>query len=168
MNKKRPLITGLLDFSGKELTEFVRTALELMRADKRIRLEEESIISLIPDFIRIAKDNETDEETKSSLRKKLIDVSVTIQMNEENSGFDSSHVVNLFNDHEKRRTFILMLFIMAGSDTDMDRRETAFIMERFATPWNYSTDEIISMLEEESCRMFIPAAIILALKHYNS
>ena len=156
--KKQPLLLRALAFSHKELEALLRCAVKIMHADKRIRLEEESIINLVPALLKIAK-KDAPEELQSEWRKKLISASYAIK--EKPADADEIRDIRAaITDFSKRSTCLVILFLIMGSDKHIDLREIDFIVNDIAKPWNYTVSELIDLLKDESDKVFIPEKII--------
>ncbi|MBN2444488.1 MAG: TerB family tellurite resistance protein [Spirochaetales bacterium] len=134
----------------------------IMHADNRTSIEEESIIKLFPALLQVAKEN-TPDELKAEWRKKLIAASFAIKTQHDENPIEEicSHI----SDYSKRSVCLVILFLIAGSDKHIDPKEITFIVEKVAKLWNYSVEELICLLQDESERLFIPQKIIEHLKN---
>jgi hypothetical protein len=163
MNKE-PLLLRVLRFSHREMEALVRCAVKVMHVDHILRLEEESIINLIPSLLRVAKDD-APEELKSEWRKRLIAASYAIKISPVHSREEIEALCHTISDYAKRATCLVVLFLITGSDNHIDRREIDFILRDIAAPWNYSVQELIDLLKEESEKVFIPGKLICYLEN---
>lgn len=161
--KKKPLLLRVLKFSPLEMEALVRCAVKIMHVDNRLRLEEESIINLIPSLLRIAKDD-APEHLKSEWRKKLIAASYAVKIHPVESREEIDTICDAISDFSRRSTCLVILFLIAGSDKHIDKREINFIVRDIAQPWNYSVSELIELLKEESEKLFIPEKIMECLR----
>jgi hypothetical protein len=164
--KKRPLLLRALEFSPFELETLLTCAVKVMHVDNRLRLEEESIINLIPQLLRIAKED-APEQLKSEWRKKLIIASYALKKNPKNFENERKNIIESFPDYTKRATCLIILFLIMACDKHIDSREIDFIINDIAKPWNFSIDELIDLMEEDSERLFMPESIIKVLKEYK-
>jgi len=161
--KKRPLLLRVMGFSPDEMESLVRCAVKIMHADNRLRLEEESIINLIPALLRIAKQEAGDNE-KNEWRKKLLAALYAVKAHPSESEDELHRICHVITDQTKRSTCLVILFLIAGSDKHIDQREIDFIVNKIAKPWNFSIQELINLLIEDSEKIFIPEEMINYLK----
>ena len=144
--KKQPLLLRALTFSHRELEALLQCTVNIMHADKRIRLEEESIINLFPSLLKIAQ-KDASESLKSEWRKKLISASYAIKTGPAESEYEIQDILAKITDYSKRSTCLIILFLIAGSDKHIDKREIDFIVKDIAKPWKYSVTELIDLLK---------------------
>jgi hypothetical protein len=135
-----------------------------MHVDTILRLEEKSIINLIPSLLRVAKDD-APEHLKSEWRKRLIAASYAIKIHPVESQEEIDTICHTITDYSKQSTCLVTLFLIMGSDKHIDKREIEFIVQDIAGPWNYSVPELIDLLKEESGKLFIPGEILNCLEN---
>lgn len=164
MNSQTILLKAI-KLNAEELELLIKIAIKLIYVDKKARIEEWSVVSLIPALIAVVKDSSS-ADIKKEWEQKLEVAGKSLQQKVEQINIKKTDIKSIIKEKAKREAFLLILFMVLAADRKIDKREIEYVIDRIAKPWNYAIGDLIELIKNHKEEITSASNVINVLMDY--
>jgi uncharacterized tellurite resistance protein B-like protein len=166
MSKDKSVFLNILDLDPEELKTILTIAVNLLYADGLAEIEEWNILSLIPALLDVVKED-TSGDLKQKWDKKLAIASKALEEEWDKTTFRALNIKKKIKSPGKRKSCLLLLFILATSDRKIHQKELDFIIDEIARPWEISKQELVSLVKSAESEIHDAQTLITLIEKHT-